>query len=372
MVSQWAARGRIQSTYHTPMKPIPDPIDPLDRAIVGLLRSLPVNWGDYDRDSLTATEGKALRLMQLAGLVECLLELRATMEGRAEVVEITCIITRAYFQKQQIWNYIYEMVPEWLDEDNQARGRPQIEMIQMFRLSHLGENAKLEFEKQTSDNPSGVCEFVRLSGDKFSHRTPVLLNSVVKSCRVLTGQDAGAAPTRLAAVDAQAAVGGTTIDHTARNNGGEVPEGIRAATENPAAPTAPGSNAPSADGGRAGDGGGDPLGEASKAMKPAVRKAGASFRRIEAERPHLSPPEGNRIRYTKEQWSYIREHYDDLYPLDELMKSTAPNFEAWSRYVREYLRLTAGPKNSPRGGRQHGGSVVKQTDLDQSRRDADD
>ena len=40
-----------------------------------------------------------------------------------------------------------------------------------------------------------------------------------------------------------------------------------------------------------------------------------------------------------------------------------PSFETWQRYVREYERLTTGPKNTPRGGRETGHSVVKRSEI---------
>lgn len=134
----------------------------------------------------------------------------------------------------------------------------------------------------------------------------------------------------------------------------------------------PVSETPAGDVQSEGFGDGDTAAGPPPDMKPAVRRAGASFEKVEAEQPDLSPPANSAVRYTERQWSYIRDHYDEIYPPDASGRTTMPAFETWGRYVREYLRLTEGPKNSPRGGRPLGRSVVKQKDLDQSRRDADD
>jgi hypothetical protein len=235
------------------MKPVPIPVEPLDYAIVDLLCLLPVKWRDHDPASLTATEETALQLMQWAGLVEFWVELRATMEGRPEELVLVCSQTLEKYADEQLWEYIFEMLPEWLDEDGQTRGRPLIVFSRKIRLSHRGENARIEHENQTPDNPSGICAFVRRRGSEIARHPPVPFRSVVKSCRILAGPDAGPAPTRSDAAEARGATGDTTIKNTARNNGGEAPEGIRAEMENPAAPTAPGSNAPFADSGREGD-----------------------------------------------------------------------------------------------------------------------
>lgn len=47
--------------------------------------------------------------------------------------------------------------------------------------------------------------------------------------------------------------------------------------------------------------------------------------------------------------------YDDETPL--------PDFDTWSRYVREYLRLTTGSRRSPRSAREIGGSIVRANEI---------
>lgn len=104
-------------------------------------------------------------------------------------------------------------------------------------------------------------------------------------------------------------------------------------------------------------------------MKTPVKKAGASFERVQKDRPDLSPTLDKKARYNEGQYSHIRDHYLDIYPIDKHKHSTMPAFDSWGRYIREYLRLMEGPVNSPRAGRR-GRSIVKCEELDQP--DADE
>lgn len=97
-------------------------------------------------------------------------------------------------------------------------------------------------------------------------------------------------------------------------------------------------------------------------MSDAVRRAGASLEWVRRARPDLGPAPGSADRYTREQFDHIREHGGPSYPLDAGDRSTVPAWDTWSRYVREYLRLSDGRVNSPRRGRT-GRSVVRPEDL---------
>lgn len=353
------------------METWPAHVDPLDRAILDLLCSIPTTWRDQDSAGLTATEEQAFRLMEEAGLVERRLDLLARMDGRPEAIEFICVVSGENVGRR-IWEHIFQMLPAWLDEDGRTRGRVQLECrgVQV-RLSDQGEIAKHDYENQTPENPSCVCAFVRRLGFVFAHRQPVTPTFRVESCRV---DAATPAPntSAAAAAAAQATVGDITINNVIQIDEFAVVERILAAMDNRATPPVPVSETPADGAGDEGFGDGDAASEPPSDMKPAVRRAGASFEKVEAEQPDLSPPANSAVRYTERQWSYIRDHYDEIYPPDASGRTTMPAFETWGRYVREYLRLTEGPKNSPRGGRPLGRSVVKQKDLDQSRSDADD
>lgn len=97
-------------------------------------------------------------------------------------------------------------------------------------------------------------------------------------------------------------------------------------------------------------------------MSDAVRRAGASLEWVRRERPDLAPDTGSGERYSQDQYEYIHEHGGPSYPLDERDRSTVPSWGTWSRYVREFLRLTEGRVNEPRRGRA-GRSIVRPEDL---------
>lgn len=107
-------------------------------------------------------------------------------------------------------------------------------------------------------------------------------------------------------------------------------------------------------------------------MSDAVRKAGASLEWVRKEQPDLAPDAASGERYNKNQYDYIRENGGPAYPLEDDRRSTVPSWDTWTRYVREYLRLTDGRRNEPRRGGPTR-SVVRPEDIaDRRRADRDD
>lgn len=102
-------------------------------------------------------------------------------------------------------------------------------------------------------------------------------------------------------------------------------------------------------------------------MSDAVRKAGASLEWVRKEQPDLAPDAASGERYSKDQYDYIREHGGPAYPLEDDRRSTVPSWDTWTRYVREYLRLTDGRRNEPRRGGPTR-SVVRPEDIADRRR----
>jgi len=103
-------------------------------------------------------------------------------------------------------------------------------------------------------------------------------------------------------------------------------------------------------------------------MNDAVRRAGASLEWVRRERPDLAPEASSKERYTWEQHEHIREYCGLAYPLDENDRSTVPVWETWSRYIREYLRLTDGRVNFTSRGRT-GRSLVRPDEIHDYRGD---
>lgn len=97
----------------------------------------------------------------------------------------------------------------------------------------------------------------------------------------------------------------------------------------------------------------------SPAMSAAVRRAGASLEWVRVGRPELGPAESAAERYTRAEYDYIRENDCPAYRAETGEPIQAPAWQTWARYIREYLRLSGGPANSPRAGRPTGRSIAR-------------
>lgn len=229
------------------------------------------------------------------------------------------------------------------------------------RLTDQGEAARLNYENQTPENPSMVRAFVRRLGF-FAHRHPVEPRIRVESCSVNAGSGRDGGPTVVTAA-AKATVGDITIQNTTQVDHGAIVEQVLAEMDRrqDAAPTKRDDRSESR------------TGSADTAVPPvpktndAVRRAGESLEWVQRERPDLAPGASAKERYTREQYEHIRE-YGGPYPLNDHNRTTVPAWETWSRYVREYLRLTEGRVNFPRRGRT-GRSLVRPDEIDKPRSD---
>jgi len=99
-------------------------------------------------------------------------------------------------------------------------------------------------------------------------------------------------------------------------------------------------------------GGGAATAHASKRYKLAYD----SYQWACAQRPDLVGQD--RGRYPTDLYEYGKQNW----PGYAEAKMNLPAYGTWTRYVREYERLTTGPKNTPRGGRT-GRSVLSKDDL---------
>jgi hypothetical protein len=113
----------------------------------------------------------------------------------------------------------------------------------------------------------------------------------------------------------------------------------------------------------------DPQGGEDQADEPAgvapttsripdrFRRAHESYEWVCSERPDLVPGQEN-VRFAKAMHGYVREHDCPAYPGDD----RPPAYETWKRYIREYERLTEGPKNASRAGRERGSRSIVRPD----------
>jgi len=350
------------------MTSLPAHLDPLDRAIVELLRSMPPTWREHDSGSLPSTEEEALRLLTLAGFVERRAWLEVRMEGEREVVEMT-IVASGEGHTPLLWKHISRLVPNWMDATGRTRGRVSlaIDRVQL-RVSERGERARQELTGEAPGSPSSVVVFVRRQGI-HANRGPVPPTLRVERCRVTAepvGAQGGASSGAHAAASAHASVGDIVINNkieidldvlaekVAGKMGGAVPSqghhGAGAAAAPPSGPVPEPKPAQMA---------GQP---APPPMPPAVELAGASLEWVRRVRDYLLPPAGSKERYNRQQWEHIREHDSEIYKPDKNGRSTVPNFDTWSRYVRQYLKFMDGPVNHPRRGRT-GRSLARPEEL---------
>lgn len=337
----------------------PTHVEPLDRAILDLLCSLPATWREHDPASLTSTQGQAMRLMTDAGLVERRAWLVARMDGQGDEVEMIVVVSGEGVMPL-IWRQVFKTAPHWVDANGRTRGGVTLAVGRVqIRLSDQGDLARHDYQNQTVENPSAVVAFVRRQGI-YAFRGPVTPSVRVESCRVRTATAGGTPQPQTVIAAAQARTGDITVNNVVQIDPAAVVQQVlaelaRQGAPAPKPPAAPPTSPP-----------------ATEAMSDAVRRAGASLEWVRNERPELAPDAVSGERYSKEQYDHIREHGGPSYPLEGDRRSTVPSWDTWTRYVREYLRLTEGRRNEPRrGGTSR--SVVRPEDVaDRRRSDRDD
>jgi len=319
----------------------PTHVEPLDRAILDLLCSLPATWREHDAEALSATQQEAVRLLTEAGLVERRIWLTARMGGQPDEIELTVVVSGEGVMPL-IGERIFKTVPHWLDADGRTRGQVTLAASRVqIRLSDQGELARHDYEHQTPEKPSAVVAFVRRLGF-HAHRSPVTPIVRVESCHVRAAAPESAAPTGTIIAAAQARTGDVTVHNVIQIDPAAVVQQVLAALAQQApAATGPGTPDPPPP---------VPAPKPQAGMSEPVRRAGESFEWVCSKRPDLVPPEGSPERYTRKQHDYIREFGGPSDPLEADQRSTVPSWETWSRYVREYLRLTEGRRNEPRRG----------------------
>lgn len=349
-MSQWPAR-----------------IEPLDRAILGLLCSVPATWREHDADALTGTQQEALRLLTEAGLVERRVWLTVRMAGQPDEVDMTIVVCGEGVTPL-IWERVFRAVPPWVDAAGRTRGRVTLAASRVqIRLSDQGELARHDYEHQTPEKPSAVVAFVRRLGF-HAHRPPVSPTVRVESCHVRAAAPGQATPSGTIIAAANARTGDVTVNNVIQIDPAAVVAQVLAALAQQApAAAGPATSGPSA-------AARSPTPTASPKPSPGVmpepvRRAGESFEWVCCEQPSLVPPEGSPERYTRKQHDYIREHGGPSYPLEGDQRSTVPSWDTWARYVREYLRLIEGRRpDTRRGGESR--SAVGPNELDGRRDDS--
>lgn len=101
----------------------------IQTAVAALLRRVPERWEEYDADSLTATELKALFLLVAAGMVERRIRLRIRLNNHPLAVEATVTATGEYGFAAAMEPVLGAMWTEWKDafaawRSGETRGSP--------------------------------------------------------------------------------------------------------------------------------------------------------------------------------------------------------------------------------------------------------
>lgn len=89
--------------------------DLIETAVAALLRRVPERWEEYDADSLTATESKALFMLVAAGMVERRIRFRTRLHNHPVAVEATITATGEYGFAEAIEPVLASMWTEWRD-----------------------------------------------------------------------------------------------------------------------------------------------------------------------------------------------------------------------------------------------------------------
>jgi len=374
------------------MRDMPNRTGPLARAILDLLRSLPLRWKRLDVERLTGTEQEALKRLMRAGLVEGRIRLRACMDGFPQPVQMQVCVSGEY-RTADVITLVFNAVPDWLDGKGQTRGRFRLESdgVVAVRLTDQGEEARHDYEHNSPETPSFVLAIVLGIGPMGLPRPRVEGSVKVESCRLGSAEAAevqgetrkaeaqrprsgareaadsrGVAPASTS--QATATVGDITVHNHLHLDQGAVVETVlkRLAEQQSAAPahsldekhpasgTAPGA----------------PEG-----------KEGQSLVEKEPDEPLERLPD--RVRRAYAQYLFATKQYEgegggqptdrELYAwLKRRSEERLPAFETWVRYVRQARQALGEQKNSPRAGRKHGRSIVSCHHIEPPHQEATD
>jgi len=364
------------------MRDMPNHTDPLARAILGLLCSLPLRWERLDTDRLTGSEQEALKRLTRAGLIEERIRVRAWMHGFPQDLHMQVEVSGEY-RAADVLRQVFNAVPEWLDGEGRTRGRFRLESdgVVEVRLTDQGEQARHDYEHNSPETPSFVLATVLGIGPLGLPRPKVKGSVKVESCRLGSAEAAevqgetrkaeaqrprpgapratdsrGAAP----ASHATATVGDITVHNHLHLDQGAVVETVlkRLAEQQAAAPAhSPDEKQPAS-----GTAPGVPEG-----------KDGQCLEEKEPEDPLEGLPD--RVRRAYAQYLFAMKQYEgeaggqptdrELYAwLKRRSEERLPAFETWVRYVRQARQALGEQKNSPRGGREHGWSIVSCHDIE--------
>ncbi len=340
----------------------------IEATVASLLRSIPERWADFDHDALSSTELKALFLLVAAGLVERRIGVRGEFAGEGATIEFTIDATGEHAIVEALDPVIAEMWSKWgpafeawnaSDAKDATPFRFSRTGLDRWRLTEQGVMARADLDIEAPSAAAAAIvgsyeraiEFVTRTGHQ-AERPGVRGEGRLVDIKTRDESDeANPTPTPVSLANSE--------ELAAAFRDALIPGLIEALKGNAGAYKGSSSESEA----RSGDRTDPPIPK----MNDAVRRAGESLEWVQRERPELAPGPSTKERYTREQYDHIREH-GGPYPLDDHNRTTVPAWDTWSRYVREYLRLTEGRVNFPRRGRT-GRSLVRPDELDGLRGD---
>lgn len=195
----------------------PSHVEPLDRAILDLLCSVPTTWIDHDGDQLTSTQQEAVRLMTRQGLIEQRVRIEAKITNINQTARMRARYT-GVIRLNKLMEQIVHWLPDWLDEEGRPRGVIRLVSFgaEQIRLTDQEELARHRYENQTPECPSHVVAFVRKLGfyARYGDATSTL---IIEECTIEdTATDTGSGPNQnlaAAQANASAAVGDVNVHH---------------------------------------------------------------------------------------------------------------------------------------------------------------
>ena len=154
--------------------------DPLDKAILEQIQTVPTIWQRYESDALTSTQQKALALLLAAELIEQRrsIKLREIGNPDSKIVLATFRATGEY-GLVEVTDKLAAAVPDWVDSEGKLNNQVLCEHEPVFqmRLTDQGELA----HKDLADGESArVLDWVKKT-NFFTNREPVRGQGIVES-----------------------------------------------------------------------------------------------------------------------------------------------------------------------------------------------
>lgn len=182
-------------------------LEPLDRAIIELVRTIPTRWEDYHINDLSSTQEKASRLLVGAGLVELRNTLRYLMAGDRRVLRVRfratgekglSIVTEQVLQAAAFWHDNGKLKNQVRCEREHASQR---------RLTDQGELSRNDLEE---NRHHCLLEFVKKTG-LFAYRPNFSGHGIIESLEIIDSNPDG--PKATATAVAYASVGNITVQN---------------------------------------------------------------------------------------------------------------------------------------------------------------